>query len=294
MRVFAIGLIFFISQIVNAQENLAFYCDVMANAYEGENRNTAAAKFNELFYQSLNDKNSFNNPYTELKWVSIKYDEAKSFRVITWQLKDKENNHQYFGFIQRKDGTLFKLINKTKPNADAEYEMNDAESWMGCLYYNIREVEVKGEKKYILFGYNANNSISNYKICEVLTFDKSNKPVFGNEIFMISDGARPDLKSRIIIEYSAISNVNFNYNEEMGMIVHDHLIARTGVSENEAVSRIPDGTYVGYQWDGKYWKYIDKIAHQISDPSEIFYQPKPVEVDQRDVFGKVKKGKSTR
>lgn len=288
MKIFAIGLFIIMSQMIRAQENLAFYCDVMANAYEGENRNTAATKFNELFFQALNEKNSFNNPFTELKWVSIKYDEAKSFRVITWQLKNKDNNHQYFGFIQKNDGSLFKLMNKTKPNADSEYEMNDADNWMGCLYYNIREVEIKGKKNYILFGYNANNSISNYKICEVLTFDDSNKPIFGNEIFMIGEGVRPDLKSRIIIEYSAISNVNFNYNEEMGMIVHDHLIARTGVSDKEVVSRIPDGTYVGYKWDGKVWKYIDKIEHQISDPNEIFYQPKAKEVEKKDLFGKRK------
>lgn len=54
MRIFAIGLFIIMSQMVKAQESLVFYCDVMANAYEGENR-TAATKINELFFQALNE-----------------------------------------------------------------------------------------------------------------------------------------------------------------------------------------------------------------------------------------------
>lgn len=288
MRLFIFGLLTYCTTFLSAQESLSFYCDVMSNAYEGDNRVKAGAIFNDLFNKELLEKNSFDKPFTELKWVSIKYDEAKTFRLITWHVKNNNNNHKYFGYIQKKDGTVTPLLDKANPNPDSEYETSDAENWTGCLYYNIKEVEINGIKNYLLFGFDANNGISNFKICDVLTFGNDGKPVFGNEIFMISEGQRPDLKSRIILEYSAIANVNFNYNEEMGMIVHDHIIARTGISDKEPVSKIPDGTYVGYMWNNKYWKYIDKIEHQISDPSEIFYQPKPNELEKKDIFGKRK------
>lgn len=271
-----------------SQETLAFYCDVMANAYEGENRELAANKFVAMFEKQLAEPNSFEKSYSELKWVSIKYDSIKSFRIMTWQLKNKHNVSSYFGFIQLKDGSVFKLMDKSNPNGDSEYEINHENDWIGALYYNLKEVEVGGKQHYILFGFDGADGVTNYKICDVLTFDGSGKPEFGSELFLIKDGQRPDLKTRIVLQYSSIANVNFNFNEGMNMIVHDYIISRAGISPNEPISRIPDGSYSGYQWDGKYWKFIEKIAHQISDSNEIFYQPKPKEIEKKDIFGKKK------
>lgn len=54
-----------------------------------------------------------------------------------------------FGFIQSKDGSLFKLMNKTKPNADAEDEMNDAKTgWAVCIIIFVREIK---ERRIIYF-----------------------------------------------------------------------------------------------------------------------------------------------
>lgn len=275
-----------ISIYLNAQNDLQFYCDVMANAYEGKNRMFAAKEFEKTFISTLKEQGSFQNEFTELKWISIKTDEAKTFKIFTWQVRDENNKYHNFGLIQKHNDEVITLMDTNDPNPDNEYETNEASHWMGGLYYKIMEQSIDNKKIYLLFGYDANDGKLARKFCDVLSFDEQGIPLFGKEIFKISDGVRPDLKSRIVLEYSLIANVNFNYNDQMGMIVHDYIVSRLGVSEDGSIAKIPDGTYVGYKWDGKYWNFIEKIQHQISDEADIYYKPKPKESVKRDIMGK--------
>jgi hypothetical protein len=274
--------------LLSAQYDISFYCDVMANAYEGKNRVAAGADFKKMFMEELKKEGSFSNKFEDLKWVSFKSDEANTFRIITWQVKNEMNIHQSYGFIQTIKGALFELKDNVAGfDKGFEYEAMDANNWYGCLYYNIREMNTDKGKAYVLFGYDGLDDKNRVKVVDVLTFDKG-KPVFGTELFKISEGSRPDLKFRILLDYSSLANVNCNYNEGMEMIVHDFVISRLGITEDGSPAKIPDGTYVGYKWDGKHWKYIEQLAQQVSNPEDIFYQPKAKESLKRDVFGRKK------
>lgn len=277
------------AQFLNAQQyDLAFFCDVMANAYEGKNRAIAGNEFNRLFAEELRKSGSFTNPFSDLKWISIKSDAAKTFRIFTWQVRDEKNIHKSYGYIQMQDGGVVELKdNVTAFNKDLEYESMDGSNWYGSMYYNMREFKTDKGNAYLLFGYDGLDDKNRVKIIEVLTFEKG-KPVFGADLFKIKDGARPDLKFRILVEYSALANVNCNYNEGMEMIVHDYVVNRMGIAEDGGPAKIPDGTYVGYKWDGKYWNYIEQLANQVSNPEDIFYQPKAKEEVKKDLFGRKK------
>jgi hypothetical protein len=276
-------------QFLNAQQyDLTFLCDVMVNAYEGKHRVVAGNEFNRLFEEELKKSGSFANPFSELKWVSIKSDVAQTFRIFTWQIRDEKNIHKSYGFIQMKNGGLFELNdNVTAINKDLEYESMDANNWLGCMYYNMREFKTDKGNAFLLFGYDGLDDKNRLKIIEVLTFENG-KPVFGADVFKIKDGARPDLKYRILVDYSALANVNCNYNEGMEMVVHDYVVTRMGISTDGSPAKIPDGTYVGYQWDGKTWNFIEQLAHQVSNPEDIFYQPKAKEEVKKDLFGRKK------
>ncbi len=274
--------------LLNAQYDLSFYCDVMSNAYEGKNRVAAGQDFHKLFTGELKKEGSFTNKFEGLKWVSFKSDAGNTFRLITWQVKNDNNTYQSYGFLQMANGTLFDLKdNVIGFSRDLEYEAMDVTNWYGCLYYNIKEVNTSQGIAYILFGYDGLDDKNRVKVIDVLTFDNG-KPVFGTEIFKISAGARPDLKFRILIDYSALANVNCNFNEGMDMIVHDFVINTMGVAEDGGPAKIPDGTYVGYKWDGKFWTYIPKLAQEVSKPEDIFFQPKAKEEVKKDIFGRKK------
>ena len=38
------------------------------------------------------------------------------------------------------------------------------------------------------------------------------------------------------------------------MIIHDYVVARMGIDPEGNAALVPDGTYTGYKWDGRYWK----------------------------------------
>lgn len=267
------------------QMDISFYCDVMTNAYEAENRVVAAQEFETLFTKELQAEGSFSDSFKTLKWVSIKYPQAKDFRIITWPIRGKNNVHSYKGFIQTNEGKLFELNDRSGVMEDFEFEQHSPDNWYGALYYNMIENEIDGDKSYVLFGHNGKDDDVQVKIIEELHFEDG-QPVFGREIFrQDEDNPRPELKTRIAIEYSDNANVNCNYDDGMQMIVHDFVTPRFGVSSSGRPVKIPDGTYVGYIWKKDYWKRIDKIAHQISTPESIFYQPKPKE-EKRDVIGR--------
>ncbi len=289
MKKFFLALVCLVFVVcLKAQHKLVFYCDVMSNAYNAANRVEAGNEFKKLLMDDLKKEGSFNNTYNDLKWVSIKSDKENTFRIITWQIIGENDIAKSYGLIQMKAGNIFNLNdNVTAYTKDLEYEAMDANNWYGSLYYNILETKTDNGKAYLLFGYDNQDKKNKVKIIDVLSFENG-KPVFGAEIFKIKEGARPDLKSRILVEYSALANVNCNYNEGLDMIVHDFTVSRMGVAEDGGPAKIPDGTYVGYQWDGKYWKYIEQIAHQVSSPTEIFYQPKQTEEVKKDVFGRKK------
>ncbi|MBK8700647.1 MAG: hypothetical protein IPN29_14390 [Saprospiraceae bacterium] len=260
----------------------------MANAMEGKHRVEAAGHFYKSFLAELRQPGSFENSFADLKWVSIKSDAEKRFRIITWQLEDDKRKFSQFGVIQKKNGTIYELKDNTPYDPDMEYAVLGPENWMGALYYHMKETDTPKGKAYLLFGYDGKDANEHVKLLDVLSFDEKGKPVFGAELFLMAEGKRPDVKTRLGLPYSALANVNFNYNEEMGMIVHDFVVARLGIAANGAIARVPDGTYTGYQWDGKYWKRIEQLAHQTTDPEDIFFQPKKEEAVKKDIFGRKK------
>jgi hypothetical protein len=283
-------VIFFLAAFqLNAQHTIGFYCDVMANSEDGNNRVEAGKQFYTLFTKALQQPNSYNEDFKNLKWISQKQDMAKEFRIFTWQIKDDKNIHESYGIIQVKDGTIYPLKDGVASiDKDLEYQQMDPESWHGALYYNMKEVKVKNETQYVLFGYDGFDDQSKIKVIDVLKFEK-NKPVFGSELFKMNNEARPDVKSRVIIDYGAVANVTCNYNEELGLIMFDNLILRNGVAEDGGPAKIPAGYYSGFKWEGNYWVYMDKLANEITDSKEnIFFQPKKEEVVKKDILGRSK------
>lgn len=273
-----------------SRAELAFYCDAMANTIDGKNRQYAYDKFISAFEKILYADGSFEDDFSDLKWVSVKYSEEKTFRVITLQLIDSMNLHHYSGFIQLSDGKIYRLNNVRKKDKDMEFEQMNVDEWYGALYYNMMRVERAGKPIYLLFGYDGNNAKTKRKILDVLSFEDGS-PIFGAEIIKEKrEGARNLLRNRIILEYAADANVNLHYNPGLNAIVHDFLVPRMDFNERDEYALVPDGTYVAYEWDGNFLVKIDMLPIEASDPKDIFYKPKPSE--NKDIFGKEKSAKT--
>lgn len=288
-----IGLIFSISisitaQKINPLEDIKFYADVVANAGNPAHKERAQKAFAPLLDEWIKSDEFNLADLSSVQWLSVKQPADSSFTVITWQLQVNDNDNRYYGYLI-KDDKVFDL-QSTNLLDDLEYDVLSDKEWAGALYYNIHTVKTKEDKTlYILFGYNAFKNYEHRKIAEVLTFD-SGQPVFGSEIFKKQEpGERGIIKNRLVLDYSNDANVNLNYNPGLDMIVFDHLIPRFGRIPGQGPTMLPDGSYVGYKWDGEFFNYIEKIYHQTEEEAP---RPKPVLGEGRNapgIFGRKKK-----
>ncbi len=144
-----------------------------------------------------------------------------------------------------------------------------------------------GKTDYILFGYRQFAKFDKVKVLDVMSI-KEDEVKFGKELFVRKiEGERDEIKTRLLLTYSADASVTLNYNANMGMIVYDNLITRMGRIEGQGPTQLPDGSFVGYKQEIDSWVYVDKIFNQTSDEA-----PRPMPVlgsdAKKDIFGKSK------
>jgi hypothetical protein len=113
---------------------------------------------------------------------------------------------------------------------------------------------------YTLLGYDDNNMRSTKKWIEVLSFDAAGRPVFGGPYFSIkADSLKPaKLYPRFSIEYKKVGRARLNYDQELDMIVFDHLISEDN-QPDKPFTMVPDGDYEGFKWSNGRWVHVDKV-----------------------------------
>lgn len=274
---FFFGLLGLFSQpsFDQVEKELAYHADVMVNAYEGKHRQTAKDQFNKLFYEVLMQEESSQYAFDSIKFISKKEPKDRSFRIFTWTVKISDSEHLHFGALQKAGKTyIFNDVSTTAESYNDEEFRPDY--WLGAYYYNIMDVEVdNGSKYYLLFGVNKWNKYENLKLVDVLFFTKDGEPYFGKPIF--KNEAEGKVLNRLIFKYAADAHVSLNYNPGMNMIMVDHLIKKMSRQNKELEVMVPDGSYVGYEWDKKYWQRVDKIATEVMNDAP---NPKPI-LDKR-------------
>ena len=235
---------------------------------------------------ALKIQNSFAYPFDSLNSVSILYPADSSFRIFTWQLYVDIDDYQYFGAIQMnsEELNLFPLNDRSDEMGEIDYEDLTADYWYGALYYNLKAFDTPEGPQYILFGFDGYQFFTKRKLIDVLSF-KEGKPVFGAPVFKEKEGEGIGIdKNRLLFEYTAEAAIRVNYDAELKMIVHDHLIS---MMTPRGPVMAPDGSYVGYQLKNGSWNIVEKIFHEVSDEAP---RPKPIlnEKDRskrKDLFG---------
>ena len=275
------------------EKDLAYHADIMVNVTVEDHRFKAADLFREQFEVMLNTPDSYDHEFESLKWISKLVAADNSFRIFSWIVADADVVSKTYGYIQFADGRVVKLNDTGEMNTDLEYEQTDADNWFGAIYYNIMPATSDSSSTdYILMGYRQIAKFDKVKVLEVLSVNDG-EITFGKELFLKEvEGSRDEVRTRLLMTYSADANVTLNYNESMQMIVHDHLIPRMGRIEGQGPTQLPDGSFVGYKLEGDQWKYVDKLFNQTSATAP---RPQPVlgNDKDKDIFGgsKTKKKK---
>jgi len=276
-----------LTKLKTYEDTLALLSYVVINDSIDENRFAATKKVITGLVKALKTPNSFNYPFERLNSISIQYPADSTFRIFTWQLYINKDEYRYYGAIQMNEPEL-KLFPMYDRSFEIEGDLTQAvlkpNKWYGAVYYNLRQVDNKDlGRYYLLFGYDGYEFFRKRKFIDVLTFP-GGIPSFGAPVFVHNEGWQAGkVLKRVILEYSSETNVRLNYDEAMGIIVHDHLQPING-QYGEGQVNISDGTYEGYKLEKGYWNYVEKIFDVILDEPP---RPFPIlEGQNKDLFGK--------
>jgi len=252
-------------QSVQTIADINFYADVTANAALADSRLRGHEQLYLAIDQWLRSDEYQDSQLDQLSYISVKRPDDDSFALLTWQVLDKDEAYHYYGFLRMADGTIHELKSDDQLNyKDLPYETLDSEHWYGALYYNMLATEVNGSTAYLLFGFDGHEAFDHRKVMDVLYFENGN-PMFGAPIFELPNTSRrQEMANRVLVEYSNDAAVSLNYNEQLQMVTHDHLISRMGRRPGQGPTMVPDGSYIGYKWDDNKWTYIDKVYDQVS------------------------------
>ena len=222
--------------------------------------------FVKTLIRSLQIKHSFYFPFDSVRGVSHIYSPDSAFRIFSWQL-NFQNEYavsRQRGAIQMRttDGSL-KLIPLKDYSEFAENPVDsarDKNSWIGAVYYNIIKTDFNGKAHYTLFGFDGNSYRTNKKWVDVLTFTAQGQPVFGGQPYFsfAKDSVKRKPQHRFAIEYKKEASTTMNWDEDMNMIVVDHLISEENDPE-QPWTFVPDGDYEGFSWVGGKWQHVDKV-----------------------------------
>lgn len=271
------------------------YAFDIVNAREAADRFRADSNFTRMLVRALKEPHSFSYPFDSLNTISRVYAPDSSFRIFTWQVIRDEKVFRRHGAIQMNtvDGSLqlFPLLDKTAVTENITDVVTDNDGWIGAIYYRIILTTYNGKKFYTLLGYDENNFRSTKKRIEVLSFGQDRKPVFGGRFFSFEkDSPLKPVQSRFSIEYKKDGNGSIRYDDEMGIIIYDHLISEN----NEPAKKytyVPDGDYEGFKWENGKWVHIEKVFNYKLQEGQAPVE-KPVLENKLDIRNPVEKQKS--
>ncbi len=277
-----------------AEDSLKELAKVIMQNQKIEEREAASEKFMEGLVAALNLEGGFDYSFDSLFNISKIYPADSTFRIMTWQMYINKDEYKYFGLIQTNGETskihiLEDYSSRMKRVKELELTANN---WYGALYYNMREFKSKGKKMYLLFGFDAFEFFEKRKVIEVLSFDENGEPVFGAPVIQYPHQSRnqePVMKTyhRFVINYSAEASISLNYNEDLEMVIFDHLIAMGSNFPNIPYVMVPDGSYEGLKLKKGKWVYVEKIFDHKYELNE-YPRPRPVLDNDKGLFGKGK------
>jgi hypothetical protein len=243
----------YIDSIQNYEYQLEGLSYNIINGSDKVERITSCYYFIETLKTALQIPNSFDYEFDLLKTVSTITPDDNKFRVFTWNLLLDSGKYMYFGAIQMNNSDsleLYGLYDSSDYNRNVYYDQFDNRHWMGALIYQIHHYRWKKKDYYITFGWDGQDAETNRKVIDVMWFDESGKPNFGEEIFDF-DG---DLQARIIFDFNDRAAMLCRYDEFEEAIVFANLVPINPLLKGVYKNYVPDGTYDYLKFEKGIWR----------------------------------------
>ena len=216
----------------------------------------ASENFYAHFLSSLDKPGSFEHPFDTLQHIGKIYSPDHRIRIYTWNIPAGIYDNLYYGIVQFYSPDTKKYHIVPLNRSDSLYKMKPQISWNGTLYYKIIETKHAGQKYYTLLGFDLNTILSNKKSIDVISIDNFDELYFCNNLLQF-EGRMTD---RIVFEYNEKAVMSLQYNENLKMIVFDHLSPSKPSLTGQYEFYGPDFTYDGLKWEKGVWVFYSNIS----------------------------------
>ncbi len=240
-----------------AGQSIAFFADAMVNASMPAHRVYAAERFDSLFLERISQSESFQDDLADLSFVSVQYDDARSLRVLSWQIDEGEGNFGYRGYVQLGDSQFQRFSSRTGRETYRSNRKTSIEDWAGGLVYKILTVE---DGLYLLT-FRMVDQFTKVKTLEPLSIEEGKVMIGRPGTFDLN---KRGSSARIALEHSADSNTQITYEPSTQRFIFDNLIAVQGRLQGQGPTFVPDGSYRAFEYNEGSWKYIDKLYSEVN------------------------------
>lgn len=227
--------------------------------------------------------------FPRLEGLAVLENKAERVRVVTYQLYRDTSDYRYGGWVQspRLNAPVF-LTDNSEPmemDPDLDFLEMDPDNWYGALYYEMKTMVSKpGEQIILLFGLDNYRFFTKRKLIEAMII-REDEVRFGlSMVAMEDDLPREYWKKRFILDYSVQSPPSLRFDEELDMIIFDHLIFMPSNIPQQRIMRVPDGTYSGFEIDPSHQKlvFVDKVFNETMEEAPDGRESAGT---KRDLFG---------
>ena len=241
-------------ELKSSQAALRLLGDSILKGSSDSVRIHANSRFKEQLSRLLEYQNTFSENFDSLNSVSVLKSPDGFLKIYSWILPANDKSaFLYFGFLQTMDRKTRQVrlipINEVKyENEEAAYKICPPDEWYGALYYKLLENKAKGVTLYTLLGWHGKDWKTTRKVVDILYFKKGN-PVFGKPV--IRGEGKPSC--RLVFEFNAQAVMKLQYDENLKMIIMDHLSPARGAEKGQYEFYGPDFSYDGLKFKNGYW-----------------------------------------
>lgn len=208
----------------------------------------------------LRNPESFDYQFDTLEAIGAITSDDGALKLYTWNLPYTDGTHFFYGYVQykatkSKPVKTIKLEHQGKKIPDFENAVVTAKNWYGALYYDIIEKRYRGDTYYTLLAYDPNDIFTTKKMIDIINIGEGGMVTFGRPVFYMKER----YKNRVVFEYSSRVGMMLRYNEQMDMIVYDHLSPSSPAYEGRYQYYGPDFSHDGFTFENGKWVHQPDI-----------------------------------
>ena len=277
------------SVLIKRENKLAFLLNDLRSSSVNSEKELKNKIFKEYLLETIKIKNAIDYPFSKLKSIGTISSDDKKIRLFNWNIEQDDHTQKYYCYILRfderkKEFMTSELIDNSFMLPARPDGVLDWKDWYGALYYKIITISKGNKQIYTLLGLDANTTMSNIKLIDVLTFT-GNNPKLGSPIFK----TKTETLKRVFFEHSEKAYMSLKYEARYNRIIYDHLSPETQSMTGFYSYYVPDFTYDAFILTKDKWILEEDVAgvnDKGNEKIEVFIQNDNGELVKKEIKDK--------